>query len=311
MLLKKSRRALIIGCGSIGMRHADILKQIGFDIAGVTHRQDLNFSCFSNIKEALYIFKPSIVVVSTQTSEHYKNCQELEENRFSGIVLIEKPLSTILQSDIHTPSYNAFVAYNLRFHPVIQNIRKLLHGRQIFSAQLSVGQYLPTWRPSQDYRKCYSSHKQQGGGVLRDLSHELDLALWLFGNWHKVTSRIGTWGKLDISTEDTVDILAECSKCPSVTIHLDYQNLFPHRTILIQADGLSLRGDLIKNSLQFNDTIKLFPIDRNFTYEQQWLNIIKKKSSKIVCSWEEGIEVMRFINAIEEANKHQCWEINQ
>ena len=305
-----AQKALVIGCGSIGLRHADILKRKGFDVACVSRRKDLDILRFENAATALATFQPDVIVIATRTVEHWNNCQVLTQEGFSGLVLIEKPLCDTLPETVPLPPYTAFVAYNLRFHPVIQRIRALLRDRQIFSAQFSVGQYLPTWRPAQDYRSCYSAHAKEGGGVLRDLSHELDLALWLFGPWRSVTSRIGTWGKLEIDAEDTVDILGDFSQCPSVSLHLDYQNLFPHRTIRVQANGLSLWGDLVQGTLRANDSVETFVVERNDTYEHQWQDVLSSTPAS-VCTWQEGVEVMRFLEAVEQAARYQRWEINQ
>ncbi len=304
------QKALVIGCGSIGMRHADILKRKGFDVACVSRRKDLDIPRFENAVTALATFQPAVIVIATRTMEHWSNCQVLAREGFSGLVLIEKPLCDTLPKTVPLLPYNVFVAYNLRFHPVVQRIRTLLRDRQIFSAQFSVGQYLPTWRPAQDYRSCYSAHAEEGGGVLRDLSHELDLALWLFGPWRSVTSRIGIWGKLEITAEDTVDILGDFTRCPSVMLHLDYQNLFPHRTIRIQADGLSLWGDLVQGVLRTNESEETFTVERNYTYEHQWQDVLQNTPT-CACTWEEGVQVMRFLHSIERAAKYQRWEINQ
>ena len=280
-----AQKALVIGCGSIGLRHADILKRKGFDVACVSRRKDLDIQRFENAATALATFQPDVIVIATRTVEHWNNCQVLTQEGFSGLVLIEKPLCDTLPETVPLPPYTAFVAYNLRFHPVIQRIRALLRDRQIFSAQFSVG-------------------------VLRDLSHELDLALWLFGPWRSVTSRIGTWGKLEIDAEDTVDILGDFSHCPSVSLHLDYQNLFPHRTIRVQADGLSLWGDLVQGTLRANDSVETFVVERNDTYEHQWQDVLSSTPAS-VCTWQEGVEVMRFLEAVEQAARYQRWEINQ
>ena len=40
--------------------------------------------------------------------------------------------------------------------------------------------WLPYWRPERDYRESYSARADEGG-VLRDLVHELDYAIWAFG----------------------------------------------------------------------------------------------------------------------------------
>jgi len=115
----------------------------------------------------------------TITCNHYNSFMELNESGYSGKLLIEKPVflepCPIPQSGFE----KVFVAYNLRFHPVIQKLHEFVKGKEVYSIQAYVGQYLPDWRPGTDYSKCYSASKAQGGGVLRDLSHELDYINWI------------------------------------------------------------------------------------------------------------------------------------
>ena len=304
----KEQGCLVVGYGSIGARHAELLKGMGFEVVCVSRRDDIPFPCFDRLEAALEVSNPSVVVVSSRTAEHLENCWSLAREGYTGLVLVEKPLCAELPDALPTPPYRTFIGYNLRFHPVVKRLRELLRGREVFSAQFSVGQYLPSWRPGSDYRKCYSSSMGEGG-VLRDLSHELDLALWLFGPWTNVAAVMGTWGKLEIGVEDTVDILARFTRCPSVSIHLDYQNLFPHRTISVQADGMSLWGDLVHGILRTQGGEEVFSTERNGTYLAQWQELLKDVPD-CACTWGEGVAVMQFIHAAERAAIQQRWENN-
>lgn len=303
----ENKRCLIIGCGSIGTRHASILKSLGCQVSCLSRRDDLPFRTYKSLKEALASTNPDLVVVANTTAEHYDTCKALEQLGYSGLALIEKPLGLGMPQEAFTPSYDVRIAYNLRFHPLILRLRERLIGRKIFSAQLTVGQYLPSWRPDCDYKQSYSSSAELGGGVLRDLSHELDLALWLFGPLQTTTARIGCWGNLEISSEDTVDILAVCDRCPSVNIHLDYQNLFPQRHIIIQAEDLSLDADIVNGVLYDVKGVEGFKLERNDIYEAQLTAIIERDYS-ISCSWTEGLKVMEFIKLAETASRSRIWE---
>ena len=44
-----------------------------------------------------------------------------------------------------------------------------------------VGHDLKKWRPDINYKDSVSAKKSLGGGALRELSHEIDLATHLFG----------------------------------------------------------------------------------------------------------------------------------
>lgn len=302
------RICLIIGYGSIGTRHARILSNMGFAPVCVSRREDVPWPTCRSVAEAFENWRPEVTIIATRTAEHLRNCQELLKENFEGILLVEKPLFAESPENMPELGSRAYVGYNLRFHPVVARIRNLLAGKEIFSAQFSVGQYLPDWRPGTDYRVCYSA--SDDGGVLRDLSHELDLALHFFGNWQKVAARCGRWGKLAITGDDTADILASLEKCPAVSIHLDYQNLFPERTIAVQADGLSMRGDLIKNELNVNGMVEAFSSSRDDQYIAQWHDILSGKAG-YACTLEEGTETLRFIEAAERASKQEKWELNQ
>ena len=53
-------------------------------------------------------------------------------------------------------------------YPQGARLREALADQRVISVQAYVGQYLPSWRPGTDYRLCYSSHADHGGGALLD-----------------------------------------------------------------------------------------------------------------------------------------------
>lgn len=305
----KKMTCMIVGLGSIGGRHARLLGEMGHRVICVTRRRDLPYPSHDSIKAAILAENPDIAVICTSTSDHITDCRMLEVTKFSGLLLIEKPLFAHLPVTLPRFSSRTYIGYNLRCHPVVQQIRELIAGKRIFSAQFTVGQYLPDWRPGTDYRTCYSAAISGGGGALRDLSHELDLATWLLGPWVRLAVISGKWGNMEIETEDTVDILASLKFCPSVSIHLDYHNRFPRRLISIQADGVSMEGNLITNTLRVNDSLREFSLERDHTYKSQWHDILSGQP-QFACSLQEGIAVMGFIEAVERASQKGSWESN-
>jgi predicted dehydrogenase len=309
MIQSDLKYCLIVGYGSIGARHCSILRQLGHHVAVVSRRADVPAPTYANLETALSDFQPDLVVIANRTHEHLAACRDLARLDYSGLALIEKPLWAHSPESAFEPPYTAYVGYNMRFHPLIRRIKEKLEGRRVFSAQFSVGQYLPDWRPGTDYRQCYSAHANQGGGVLRDLSHELDLALWMLGPWKSVAARMGRWGNLEISSEDTVDIIAECENCRSLTIHLDYQSHISQRHILIQAEGFGLYADVLAGVLRCNDEVEHFPCDRNISFTAQMETLLSGHTASL-CSWDEGYEIVRFMEAIETASSACRWEIN-
>ena len=74
------------------------------------------------------------------------------------------------------------------------------------SVRSEVGSYLPSWRKDTDYKKSVSAKKKLGGGVLLELSHDIDYLFWLFGKVEWVSATIYKQSNLKIDTEDTAII---------------------------------------------------------------------------------------------------------
>ena len=46
---------------------------------------------------------------------------------------------------------------------------------------INCSSFLPSWRKNIDYQSSVSAKKSLGGGVLLELSHEIDYLIWLIG----------------------------------------------------------------------------------------------------------------------------------
>ena len=158
-------RALVIGYGSIGQRHARVLTALGHDVA-VMSRRAVEFPVrFGEMTAALTDFAPDYVVIANETSAHRAVLAELERSGYGGTMLVEKPLFERVCSGDHIDIPRVFVAYNMRFHPLLRRLREWLCGREPISATIRVGQHLSTWRPGRDFRTTYSARRELGGGV--------------------------------------------------------------------------------------------------------------------------------------------------
>ena len=113
-----------------------------------------------------------------------------------------------------------------------------------------MGQWLPDWRPTQDYRSSYSADPAWGGGVVLDLIHELDITRYLFGEFEQVHAVGGHYSQLEIAVEDSVAILLGRSAGPAVAIGLDYVARKLVRRYEIIGDEGSLLWDLPSRRLE-------------------------------------------------------------
>ena len=296
---------VVVGAGSIGSRHQRILKQLGHQVSVVSANSPN--AEFKSLSDALERQSFDYVVIASQTSQHFHDFSTLIRYKFKGRVLIEKPVF----EKPHRLKSNLFsfaaVGYNLRFHPAIIWLKDTLPKLgQLSSANFYVGQYLPSWRPDTDYRRSSSAQDTSGGGVLRDLSHELDLAQRLFGDWQRITAIGGKFSELEITTDDTFSILMSATKCNVVSLHLNYLDQIKQRNITINGNNGTISVDLVGNSARFNELEFKFSINADDSYISQHLAVISNDSQNI-CTLAEALKVVYTIEVIENSAKNQRW----
>ena len=154
-------KALIIGYGSIGMRHTGVLLDMGVDVFVVSRRNIDYKKSYNNLSSALNENKFDYIVVCSKTNEHYSDLIELNKLGYTKNILVEKQLFEKPYS-YDNNNNNIFVGYNLRFTPLVEKLNEILAGEEILSVNAYVGSFLPHWRPNSDYRKSYSAKKVEG-----------------------------------------------------------------------------------------------------------------------------------------------------
>jgi predicted dehydrogenase len=267
------KKVLIIGFGSIGKRHASILKNFKMvsDIYILSRSNPKIFKTINKLSQIKEI-DPDYIIICSRTSDHFKHLKYIEKNFSKKIVLIEKPLFnkfhkfTILKNKV-------FVGYNLRQHPVIKFIKNFIKNKNIFSVNIICNSYLPNWR-KKNYKTSYSSHKRLGGGVLLDLSHEIDYLEWIFKRIKRLDLvKIKKLSNLKINVEDHV-LVAGKTRLSNFVLNLNYYSLYPRRQVVVDGHNLSIKGDLMNNFVEIyiknkNKKVISFKNDKNYTYVKQ------------------------------------------
>lgn len=260
----RTLRYLVIGCGSIGSRHARNLRDLGVgDIvvydpdrqrAGAVARE-CGVGLCESLEEA-YRLGPDAVLVCAPTSMHLALAREALQHNCHAFV--EKPLSVSLEGvrefleEAASQKRVLLVGYNLRFDPLLQQLATWLKEDRIgrvVSARLHFGSYLPERHPWEDYRVGYGAQRSLGGGVILDAIHELDYALWLFGDPSEVYCVAGRFSDLEIDVEDVAEIVLTYPE-QVVSVHLDYIQRPPSRWCEILGTEGQIRGDLVRRRLR-------------------------------------------------------------
>jgi predicted dehydrogenase len=324
-------KILVVGLGSIGKRHVRILRTLypNIEIIVLRHNKcddaDIALyalsSCVTAIEDALAL-QPDAAIIATPATKHLETAKKLAN---AGVhLLIEKPISattTGVQSLIDLCKKNRvtlMTAYNLRFQPSLQEFRKNIQKNKIgrvLSVRAEVGQYLPSWRPDSDYRDTVSAQKRSGGGVLLELSHEIDYLAWVFGNVEWVKAHVSKQSDLEIDVEDIVNVIFGAkSKNENeivVLLNMDFVRHDNIRQCTAVGDKGSLRWDAIAGEVAwFSQDGKGWKVlfsqttERDYTYTKEinhFFNAIEKKE-EISISGKDGLNALKVIKAIHKSH---------
>lgn len=239
--------AVVVGGGSIGLRHARNLVAGGCpDVSvcdvdpsrrEVVEQQFGDTVRFFDDLDAALGSAPALALVCVPSALHVDVA--LRAARAGCDLFIEKPLAADsaqvppLARLVEERDLLCMVGCNMRFHPAIARIHGLLDAGDIgrvLSIRAHFGHYLPNWRPGTDYRETYSSQAAQGGGIILDAIHEIDYVRWLGGEVDQVACMAGTVSDLDIAVEDSAEILLRFESGSHASIHIDYLDQVKRRS---------------------------------------------------------------------------------
>jgi len=314
-------KILFFGLGSIGKKHASIIKN-NYEFELFAYRtklgqeeNDLEIQEFNNLGDAFSV-KPDIAFITNPTFLHVETALECIKRNVN--LFIEKPISHSLEKldelekEIKKRKLFTYVAYNLRFHPVITHLKNIAdQSKKPIYFSVKCSSYLPNWRQKQDYTKSYSAKRESGGGVILDLSHEFDYISWLFGEIKKIEGYCDKISPLDIDSEDFLDAQITCNQNVRGHLHLDYFSHNTERKIQIYYNDKYIEGDLVNNSIKTVDKngkekVNYFKCDQNETYKKQIQYFFEQyfnKNQNIMNNFSEALKTFKKImNLKKECN---------
>lgn len=305
-------KILFFGLGSIGKKHAKIIKDnFGFELYAYRikkkrKKNDLNIKEFDDIKEAFSI-KPDVAFITNPTYVHVETALECTKRNIN--LFIEKPISHSLEKldelerEIKKRKLFTYVAYNMRFHPVVTSLKEMTSKEEKpIYFRVICSSYLPNWRPEQNYSKSYSAKKDQGGGVILDLSHEFDYITWLFGEIRNIDGFCGKISNLNIDSEDILVGQLTCNSDIKGNLHLDCFSHNKERKIKIYYNDKYVEGDLIENTIKIvknkEEKITKHKCDIDHTYKKQiefFLEQYYNKNYNIMNNFSEALKTFKKI----------------
>ena len=286
-------RSTVVGAGSIGSRHRRVLEDLGSTVSMVSRRPEVG--THATIAEAVDATEPDYVVLATETERHLESIERLVDTGFRGRALLEKPAFDDVRPFPDLPFASVAVGYQLRFHPAVQRLRDEIAGSRVLSAQVRYGQHLPDWRPGRDYRSTVTAGP--GGGVLLELSHEIDLVHWLLGAGTAVFGRTRRSGLLDIEREDLAVGVIELDTGGLVGLELNALDRRRNRTMTVTTADHFFHLDLVAGRLERDDEVLVpGPVERDELFADLHLATIAGAPGP--CTPDEALEVLRTIRGL-------------
>lgn len=230
-------RVVVIGAGSIGRRHAGNLEVLGHEARLMPWR---GFTAGA-LRDGR--FDAAVIATATQVRlELVALCADL------GLpVYVEKPLAfrsealADLMAAAAPVADRSLAGFMMRWHPAFRALARLdLSG--VYDASFGIGHDVRLWRRDWSFAASYAA-LPQGGGVLLDLCHEIDMALTLLPQ-----ARVGAVQSLGHPGFPGVDFASRIALAgPGLvgSVAMDYLSPVSFRRICLRGRDLVADFDLI------------------------------------------------------------------
>lgn len=248
-------KLLIIGCGSIGSRHARNAQALGHSVVLSDH--DPARGQYADYKAALEKERVGAAIVALPSNLHVEAAQYLAEK---GIpIFMEKPLATSLDGLdelirlVGEKKVITLMGQSYRWHEGLLTLKAHLENGalgKVFRTSHSSKEYLPNWHPGHDYRQEYAAQKRLGGGALfTSMSHTLDFIEWLFGAIVELEGCKERLGDLEMDVDDTVSVSGRTDRDIAFDAHNDYISKIPSHTLRVFGELGEAMLDMTANTL--------------------------------------------------------------
>ncbi|PKI04623.1 oxidoreductase [Shewanella sp. 11B5] len=256
--------AVVIGLGGIATRHRKNIKQLlpgvkvyslsasGRNITLPIEHADAVLSSMSEVIQ----LKPDFVIIASPSSLHSQHAIPLIEANIP--ILIEKPIAaTTAQANALVVAFvehrtPVAIGYCLRFMPAALKLKAIIDSNllgDIYHCACNVGQYLPDWRPSKNYLSTVSANAELGGGVLLELSHELDYLQWILGDLKFEHAILRSSNELNLTVEEIADLTLSTGSGIICQLHMDFLQRIPQRKCQFMGLKGRVEWDLVENSI--------------------------------------------------------------
>jgi predicted dehydrogenase len=300
---------LIIGKGSISFKHLKILSQI-YQKAIITH---ISSRVFLRKHKKILNKKYFIVVVANDAASHLKTIDLIDN--FADFIFVEKPFAenfSKLKNFLNkhkSIQKKIWVGYNLIFSELLREIIKIIKSKKygkVISVRSTVGYDVRYWR-KKNYLSSVSVKKKLGGGVINELSHEINYLVHIFRELNYINSISGNYYLKKIDVEDTLFVNFLCNKNILINLTMDFyrQDKMREAQFIFQKGTIFLDFVMGKILFKNKDSSKLImknKKDLDLSYKKQWLFLKKNFNQKFnnELNIVNSLETLKLIKKIKQ-----------
>lgn len=253
-------KIIFFGLGSMGKRHAGLIQDnsdhqlyalrsgYGGDI------RDLEITELKNWDEVDSI-NADVAFITNPPGLHIATAIECAKRGMH--LFIEKPLGAEmegldeLKSICREKNLTCYVAYCMRFHPVINKIREIIRREEVLHVRATCSSYLPEWRSVSNWRRISGGPVNLGGGVILDLSHEFDSIEYIFSHISSINGHWGRVGTDEKGPEDYADISMTLDNGIGVNLYLNFMSRVVERRLIVDLKDGYVEADVNMNKIVF------------------------------------------------------------
>lgn len=254
-------RVLVIGAGSIGRRHHDNLQALGASSRLVSWREAGIGGALAAMTDA------EAVVIATATDIRLPL---IEAAAARGLPMyIEKPLAfrpeevEAIAEAAAPVAQRSILGYMMRYHPAVRALAAM-DLSDVFQFALTIGHDVTQWRANWRFSESYAA-RAEGGGVLLDLCHELDLAACLFPGLEVV--RVESLGHAAFPGVDFASRISMRRKGLVGDVAMDYLTPLLHRRTMLRGTERMQDFDFASQTYRVTDPagprLLDLPLERN------------------------------------------------
>ncbi len=312
---------LICGLGSIGQRHAKILRKLGINRIDAYRTRKGSLALDPSIQPnnvyddygVALAERPELVLVTNPTALHEDTAQLAIES--GSHVFVEKPIGASVKKSLalvelaQRKERMLAVGYNMRFHPLLRKVKMIIDSNELgvpIHAAAVFNAWLPGWHPWEDYRESYAARSDLGGGATLTHMHEINYLHWLFGGTKCVQSATSSGRILDSKVDEYSTAVLLHDKGVISTLTLDLFSKQTSRSLFISFTGGQVSIDLLAGEMLINNgSVTKIQAPRDviqMTYEHQMVELLDffrtNKPFELLCGAQDAVADLELANQI-------------